>query len=227
MNWAESIDMYCERTGPELWSEPVNALSNLAFIAVAVLLWRSADRQPGGDTRLLVGLIAAVGLGSLVFHTAATRWAAVLDIGFIGIFVLAYFQRFQVRILGKGEAAAWRGLGGFVLLAGLFGLATRALPALPLNGSEIYLPPFALLLFCAWRARPLAPATSPWLLRAGGLFLVSITCRAIDQAVCTAWPLGTHVGWHLINAAMLYCCMRGLLAGSAPAANRQTKGTQA
>ena len=25
-------------------------------------------------------------------------------------------------------------------------------------------------------------------------------------------PAGTHLGWHLINAAMLYCCMRGLLA---------------
>ena len=226
MNWAESIDMYCERTDAGLWSEPVNALTNLAFIAVAIMLWRSAGRQPARDIRLLLGLIAAVGLGSLVFHTVATRWAAVLDIGFIGIFVLAYFQRFQVRILGKTQGAAWRGLGGFVLLAGLFGLATRALPALPLNGSEIYLPPFVLLLFCAWRARPLATATTPWLLRAGGLLLVSITCRAIDQAVCAAWPLGTHFGWHLVNAGMLYCCMRGLLTGSAPTASPHAKGAQ-
>ncbi len=108
MNWAESIDMYCERTDAGLWSEPVNALTNLAFIAVAIVLWRSAGRQPARDIRLLLGLIAAVGVGSLVFHTVATRWAAVLDIGFIGIFVLAYFQRFQVRILGTTEGAAWR-----------------------------------------------------------------------------------------------------------------------
>ncbi|TGT81791.1 hypothetical protein EN804_32725 [Mesorhizobium sp. M8A.F.Ca.ET.161.01.1.1] len=27
------VDLYCERTGRELWSEPVNALTNLAFIA--------------------------------------------------------------------------------------------------------------------------------------------------------------------------------------------------
>ena len=50
---------------------------------------------------------------------------------------------------------------------------------------------------------------------AGALFLVSITCRAIDQAICPAWPIGSHVGWHLVNAAMLYSCMRGLLADSA------------
>lgn len=226
MNWAESIDMYCERTDAGLWSEPVNALTNLAFIAVAIVLWRSAGRQPARDIRLLLGLIAAVGVGSLVFHTVATRWAAVLDICFIGIFVLAYFQRFQVRILGTTEGAAWRGLGGFVLFAGLFGLAVRALPTLPLNGSEIYLPPFALLLFCAWRALPLAPATTPWLLRASGLFIVSLLCRAIDQAVCAAWPLGTHLGWHLVNAGMLYCCMRGMLTRSAAAATRHAQRAQ-
>ena len=89
MNWLESIDLYCERTGPELWSEPLNALSNLAFIGVAALLWRRAGgRHSSGDIRLLLALIAAVGIGSLVFHTLATRWAALLDIVFIALFVL-------------------------------------------------------------------------------------------------------------------------------------------
>ncbi len=216
MNWAESIDLYCERTGPELWSEPVNALTNLAFVAVAALLWHRAGRAAGGDIRLLTALIAAVGLGSLVFHTLATRWAALLDIGFIAIFVLAYHQRFQVRLLGRSAAASWRGVGVFVVLAALFVAATKQLPPLPLNGSEIYLPPFALLLVCAGQARRRAPATAGWLGRAAGLFVVSITCRAVDQALCPVWPLGTHLGWHLVNAAMLYCCMRALLAGSAP-----------
>ena len=50
MNWLESIDLYCERTGPELWSEPLNALSNLAFIGVAALLWRRAKwHHASGD----------------------------------------------------------------------------------------------------------------------------------------------------------------------------------
>ena len=57
MNWLESIDLYCERTGPELWSEPLNALSNLAFIGVAALLWRRAGgRHSSADIRLLLAL---------------------------------------------------------------------------------------------------------------------------------------------------------------------------
>lgn len=222
MNWLESIDLYCERTGPELWSEPLNALSNLAFIAVAVALWRRAGPQAAGDIRLLDALIAAVGLGSLVFHTVATRWAAVLDIGFIAIFVLVYHQRFQVRLLGRSQAAAWGGVGLFLLLAAGFVVATKLWVTLPLNGSEIYLPPFALLLLCAWQARARAPQAARWLNLAGALLIVSLVCRAVDQALCPVWPLGTHLGWHLVNAAMLYCCMRGLLA--VPAARTVAAG---
>lgn len=162
MNWLESIDLYCERTGPELWSEPLNALSNLAFIAVAVALWRRAGPQAAGDIRLLDALIAAVGLGSLVFHTVATRWAAVLDIGFIAIFVLVYHQRFQVRLLGRSQAAAWGGVGLFVVLAAGFVAATKLWVTLPLNGSEIYLPPFALLPGRPAHGRPRPPAGSIW-----------------------------------------------------------------
>ena len=181
--------------------------------ALPRLLWRRAGgRHSSGDIRLLLALIAAVGIGSLVFHTLATRWAALLDIVFIAFFVLVYYQRFQVRLLGKSPAASWRGVGAFVLLAVLFGSATRLLPPIALNGSEFYLPPFALLLVCARQARGRAAQTARWLTLAGALFLVSITCRAIDQAIFPAWPLGSHFGWHLVNAAMLYSCLRGLLA---------------
>ena len=47
MNGLESIDLPA-RTGPGLWAEPFNALTNLAFIAVAAILWRRA----GADASL-------------------------------------------------------------------------------------------------------------------------------------------------------------------------------
>ena len=65
-------------------------------------------------------------------------------------------------------------------------------------------------------------AAARWLNLAGALLIVSLTCRAVDQALCPVWPLGTHLGWHLVNAAMLYCCMRGLLA--VPAARTDAGG---
>ena len=212
MRWSESIDMYCERTDPGLWSEPLNALTNLAFLLAAALLWRQAGRGAGRDTRVLILLIGAVGLGSMAFHTLATRWAALLDIGFIAVFVLFFHQRFQVRALGRSNGAANLGVAVFVVLAGLFVLATKQLPTLSQNDSESYLAPFLLLLVCARQAAPRWPEAARWLNRAAGLFVASLVCRAIDQPLCAVWPAGTHLGWHLINAAMLYCCLRGLLA---------------
>lgn len=212
MRWSESIDMYCERTDPGLWSEPLNALTNLAFLLAAALLWRQAGRGAGRDTRVLILLIGAVGLGSMAFHTLATRWAALLDIGFIAVFVLFFHQRFQVRALGRSNGAANLGVAVFVVLAGLFVLAIKQLPTLSQNDSESYLAPFLLLLVCARQAAPRWPEAARWLNRAAGLFVASLLCRAIDQPLCAVWPAGTHLGWHLINAAMLYCCLRGLLA---------------
>lgn len=212
MRWSESIDMYCERTDPGLWSEPLNVATNLAFLLAAALLWRQAGRGAGRDTRVLILLIGAVGLGSMAFHTLATRWAALLDIGFIAVFVLFFHQRFQVRALGRSNGAANLGVAVFVVLAGLFVLATKQLPTLSQNDSESYLAPFLLLLVCARQAAPRWPEAARWLNRAAGLFVASLLCRAIDQPLCAVWPAGTHLGWHLINAAMLYCCLRGLLA---------------
>ena len=212
MRWSESIDMYCERTDPGLWSEPLNVATNLAFLLAAALLRRQAGRGAGRDTRVLILLIGAVGLGSMAFHTLATRWAALLDIGFIAVFVLFFHQRFQVRALGRSNGAANLGVAVFVVLAGLFVLAIKQLPTLSQNDSESYLAPFLLLLVCARQAAPRWPEAARWLNRAAGLFVASLVCRAIDQPLCAVWPAGTHLGWHLINAAMLYCCLRGLLA---------------
>ena len=210
MNWSDSLDLYCERTDPSLWSEPLNALSNLGFLLVAGLVLRQLGRQGPRDLRLLALLVGLVGLGSLAFHTLATRWSAVLDVGFIALFILAYYQRFQVWRLGAREAHAWAGVGLFVLLALGFGLVVRALQPLPLNGSEIYLPPLALLLYCTWRARRCNARAGRWLAGACLGFGFSLSCRMADQALCPVWPLGTHMGWHLGNAWVLYACLQGL-----------------
>ncbi len=36
MDWFQAVDIYCERTSAAFWAEPVNALSNLSFIAAAL-----------------------------------------------------------------------------------------------------------------------------------------------------------------------------------------------
>ena len=38
------IDLYCERLSPGIWAEPINALTNLAFLVAAFAAWRLTDQ---------------------------------------------------------------------------------------------------------------------------------------------------------------------------------------
>ena len=78
MDWTAPVDGYCERLGPGLRAEPLNAVTNLAFLAGAFWLW---PRMRGdGAARVLCVSLALIGIGSGLFHTVAERWAGLADV---------------------------------------------------------------------------------------------------------------------------------------------------
>jgi len=216
--WWTKVDAYCERTGPEFWSEPLNALSNLAFLVAAAAAWRLLQQAPRRDPAAagLVALVALIGVGSFVFHTVATRWAAVADVAPIALFILLYLVAALRRVLGLGAAAA-------AAVAVAFQLGAMAVPALwrtmlagapdPLNGSVAYLPALLALVVVGglgtWRSHPGGRV----LLAAAATFALSLGLRSVDLAWCGMIPAGTHAGWHLLNAGVLYLCVRVAITG--------------
>ncbi|MCB1895434.1 MAG: hypothetical protein H6945_12835 [Zoogloeaceae bacterium] len=212
MDWSSPIDLYCERLAPDLLAEPVNAISNLAFLAAAWSLRSRLDARHGGDLLWLQCLLALVGCGSLIFHTVATRWASVLDVAFIAIFVLLYVHRALVRLFGWPARRAAGAVVGVLLTTAALAAALR-LPAL--NGSELYLGPWLALIILAIGCPHAAAAR--WLRLAAGLFALSMAFRSLDLRLCALWPIGTHFAWHLNNALVLWCAMRALLEPSTSA----------
>jgi hypothetical protein len=199
------LDLYCERTDPSFWSEPANALTNAAFLVAAVLVWRGA--AGARDGRVLASLIALIGIGSFLFHTLATVWAAWLDQGAIALYIYVFLWLFLARVAGLPWWGALGGLGGFAV-------ASRALtaqfPPGSLNGSYAYFPALlalGLLAACAWRR---GHAGTARLSAATGVFVVAIAVRSVDQAVCAAWPLGTHFAWHCLVALVAYLAATAL-----------------
>jgi hypothetical protein len=209
MNWAEHIDIYCERLGPGLWAEPVNALTNLSFIAAAAFFLRAARRDPA--LRLLGWEMAAIGAGSFVFHTVATRWGAFFDSGFIALYMASFAAVWAQRVRALPWSRAWLGAPVFV---GFVALTTLGLIALRLA----WLPPDVTLYVAAWLALLAFVLLSrghrdvqQWLLGTLGVFTVSLTMRQVDQPLCAAWPVGTHFGWHLLNGLAVWMSGRALL----------------
>lgn len=210
-----AIDLYCERTGPGLWAEPANVLSNLAFVlaAWAIWRWRRDPRVAGSVARVLASLTLAIAIGSTLFHVFATSGTRPLDEGPIVLFQLAFLWRYGRSVL------RWRAGGVVAILAGLLVTSYRARQlAHGLNGSLPYAP--ALLLTAALGiAHARANRRDRWaMLAAAAVFVVAVFFRSIDNAVCPSFPTGTHVVWHLLAAAVLYLCARGLLMNVPPAA---------
>ncbi|MCR6489448.1 hypothetical protein M8542_42195 [Amycolatopsis sp. OK19-0408] len=193
---------YCERLGPGLWGEPLNSLTNLAFLVAAVLVWRLAAGDRIG--RLLAGSIGLVFAASTVFHLVATRWAGAADSLSILVFVLVYVVLFGRVFLGWRHAwlaapaflaltAATALLGGGLYLAAVIGLFAFA--ALLAFRRDTYWTHFAI---------------------AGAVFALSLSLRTLDRDVCDYVPVGTHFLWHLLNGLVLYLVSRTMVLKHRP-----------
>jgi hypothetical protein len=199
MDWTRAVDGYCERIDASFWSEPINAVTNLAFIVAALVMWRKRGDVP--RARLLCAILCAIGIGSFLFHTFAQPWAGLADVAPILGFILAYL--YAINRVGWGWGP-WVSFGGMLLflpyaaaLVPLFGL----IPGL--GSSAGYGPvPLLILIYAALlarRDRELARGLGI----GAGLLIVSLFFRTIDLPLCDALPLGTHFLWHVLNAALL------------------------
>lgn len=197
---------YCERAQSDaFWAEPWNAITNSGFILAAILCFVMAARarRMDGPVVWLITLTFAVGIGSFLFHTFATRWAALMDTLPIMLFILSYFAIAMRCYAGFGWGKS------LVLMLGAVAAMIGASIVLNLilrdiiGGSVSYLPAMlALLCIGAWLQRQRHPA-GRWLMAIAGIFTVSLTFRALDFLVCDGFPTGTHFLWHLLNGVVL------------------------
>jgi hypothetical protein len=231
MEWSEQIHRYCERgLDAGFWAEPANAMTNAAFVVVGIVaLMRAVDdaRHPVCGRLVAIGLASvtiAIGIGSFLFHTLATRWAQLADTLPIGLFMIAYLAVALRCFLALPWIAVGGGVAVFIAALRAAGdvdcsvLATSvdaADPGACLNGTPGYAPALLALFIVAawlWRRRHRAAST---LFTAGVVLLVSMALRTLDIASCDAtriagYAIGTHFLWHLLNAGVLHILLAAL-----------------
>lgn len=204
------IDIYCERSGPELWSEPLNVVTNFAFIFAAFfLVWVivHADAKVRRDlvTWVLTGLVFVIGIGSALFHMFATGWALLMDIIPITLFILLYTW-YAVRRFAA--APVW------LCALGVVGVLVLAVAVPPLTGfrSGPYVAALTALVVIGSclkfsRGHPGGAA----MLIAAATFAISLIFRTVDAPLCEAVPTGTHFIWHILNGCVLFIAVRALV----------------
>lgn len=217
MNWTERVNIYCERLDPHFWSEPLNAISNAAFIIAAFYCLMKARENGRTDalTMLLVAILFAIGVGSFLFHTLANRWSGLADTLPIVLFILVYLYAATSRYLRASWFTAALAPVAFIGFAiGFARVWGMYLPSL--NGSQGYFPVLiVLILFGVILAQRGHPAATG-LIAAAALFSLSLTFRSVDQAACGVLPFGTHFLWHIFNGILLGVVLMAFVRHGAP-----------
>ncbi|MEL6060246.1 MULTISPECIES: ceramidase domain-containing protein [unclassified Methylobacterium] len=214
MEWFEPVRAYCERADAGFWAEPVNALSNAAFLLAAAAAARRASqaRPPDRVGFGLAGLIAVIGIGSFLFHTLAVRWAMLADVIPIAAFIYAYLALALRRFLRLSRVRVVVGTAGFAMFGFSLTPMLDDMTGLDLshltNGSIDYLPAllalFGVTAMTLMRPEEHRIGTGRRLTGIGALFVISLAARSADQAACASLPIGTHPVWHVLNAVALY-----------------------
>jgi hypothetical protein len=247
MTFGEHVFLYCERgTSAALSAEPINAVSNIAFILAALmglqlLEWRPRA-QHTADNFLLIGLVALIGIGSFAFHLLATQETELLDVIPIAVFILVYLGFALNRFLGVPPGWTVLLVVGFTVLmsatsqvqcwdGGVGVPGPEVQGAKPcLNGSVFYLPALGALIVVGLLLEEQRHRAAPYVLWAAAIFAVSLTLRSLDIALCDkvlieGRKVGTHAAWHVLNALALFLLLRASLEGG-PVAETATRSEE-
>lgn len=204
-----AIDLYCERLDSSFWAEPINALTNMAFIVASLMAFyvhQKAGLQ-NSAYRFLCFLLFCIGVGSFLFHTFANSYSELADTIPIWTFVVCYLYYANRLVFEQSYMTTLKNMA-IVLCLAVFGFLMSQTNAnegqTVLNGSVQYAPALFFLLVYTYYLYHKNRQLYLYALSASLVFLVSLTFRTLDMQWCSQFSIGLHFMWHILNAIMLF-----------------------
>jgi Ceramidase len=203
----------CEKFNTLPIAEPLNVLTNLAFIGVAISLFhyvRTYEDLKGFkiyDIYALIFLILCIGVCSSIFHLFPSQRNEIIDTIPIVLFINIFFVSTVVRI---AKCKPLETVVCYMAYAGFTHILVTHFPN-ALNDSIGYLSTMTALCVVAFYLNVKRRAAARSFLVAALLGVISLFFRSIDNAVCEVFPLGTHFLWHILNATLIYILMQQLI----------------
>ena len=186
---------YCERTSIYAFAEPINTISNLAFILCGLYLIFKKDMK----LNIFPYLIIFIGIGSFLFHLLPTKTFSTLDIFSIILFVFSYNYVLNKNVLGKSPIYSL--LSSIFVIIASFYLGKLLLNTI-IGSSSFYLGLLIYMIFMMLLTKK--NKNAKYFLFATLLFTASILIRSIDFYVCNYFKTGSHFIWHILNSIVLY-----------------------
>ncbi len=205
--YSRSVVGYCERLGNSLFSEPINLISNFAFLLSAFFIFRlyKIHKISGTWHWVLFYLTLSIGIGSALWHSFRTPTTHAFDAIPIYLFLLT-FLFLLLKNLTKNIRKSIIGILGFLLFQIIVSVY---LPGF-LNGSIRHVVNASVfILLCLWIYEKKKLNSN--LVIALLMYVFGITFRTIDNSVCSVFPFGTHFLWHVLTAIASYFAVKGLV----------------
>ncbi len=203
----------CERSGTGMFDEPLNVISSLAFIYVAVTIYRhyknheDLERKWIWDVHALTFLTFLIGVNSIIFHMFPTPTTELADVVTIVLFIVLYFWSVLFRI---NRTSFFSVLICFIAFVGFTHILVHQFPR-AMNNSIGYLSTMIALSMIAVHLHLRARPSSSHFLLAALIGVFSLFCRVIDREVCGHLFTGTHFMWHICNATLIYILLKQLV----------------
>ena len=187
---------YCERTSFALFDEPINAISNIAFMICGYYLIKNTKEK----NSYLGYLIIFIGAGSFLFHLIPLPLFAFLDVFAIVLFI--YFYNFCLCNKILKIKKLYSNLLSFLILIASFFIG-KILSESFIGSSGFYLGliiyMFLILFFLKKQA------LIKHFLFSTIIFTFSLFLRSMDFYLCEYFfSVGSHFLWHMLNALVLY-----------------------
>jgi hypothetical protein len=199
------IDSYCERINFN--EEPVNIITNFAFIVAGVLLLNTLFKikeikLKNFDILLLGAIIIAIGLGSAAYHFQPNNITLNLDVMPIAVFIHLCLLSILIRVF---KLSWWLAIPLFMAFIGAGVGAEIYLDRDILNGTIMYIPTYITLLLIVVCLKAKAHPMFKYTAITAIIWTFSLIFRTIDASTCGySFGIGTHSLWHMLNAIVLY-----------------------
>ncbi len=154
-------------------------------------------------------MLAAIGVGSFVFHSYPTPVTLYIDLIPIQLYILVALAYALLRIL----QCSWKTTA--VVLIGFFLVRQAWILLMPqglLGGGITHVPTLlALLLFFAIVARR---GFLFWrhLVAGAACYVCALIVRSWDVPLCSSFPFGLHWAWHMLTALAATLVLVGLIS---------------
>lgn len=204
------LPVYCEGGNSlEFFAEPLNAISNIAFIFAGLGIYRllTKNRIQQVEFKAVLILILFLGFGSFLWHATRNSYTLILDVvpAALSFAVITYI--FLRNLIGNKLLALSIAL---LLLPTRFFISSFAPTDIisSLIRNLINATTFFLIILLSFRKYGKIAFEGLVVLT---VYLAAIIMRIVDLQVCQTFPLGTHFLWHILDALAVYLVIKFII----------------